>query len=215
MGQARREPCHWVEDATWHRRMFAESMFRWVPEDPMAIVLCYTRGRLLFETPGDLRFLDQRGLAVRDFAGRIDDIMARHIREGFRVAGESIANDCLAVIDVSPRQAAQLEFAAQPISSRFREAERVVEGIPLPNPFTLVWELRQLRSMYTAVDDMIEDAYCDLAQELHDAGRTWQQIAQVSPTCYGDVNQVRARIAEQRRLRGESGDPRRSPEHRY
>lgn len=195
--------------------MFSQSMFRWVPEDPMSIVLCYTRGRLIFETPGHLRFLDQRGLAVRDFAGRIDDIMVRHLRAGFAKAGEQVARQCLAVIDVSPTEAAQLEFAAQPTSGRMPETDRVQQDVPLANPFTLVWELRQLRSMYTAVDNLIEDAYCDLAQELHDAGRSWRELAQASPTSYGDTHYVQARIAEQRRLRGEPGDTRRTPEHRY
>lgn len=216
MGCAEREPRYWVEDTTWHRRMFGQSMFRWAPEDPMVIALNYTRGRLTFDTAGHLRFLDQQGLAIRDFAGRIDDVIAAHIREGIRTGGERLAQDCLSIIDVSPLDAAMLEFGASSVGRVLPEVVRVQRDVPLPNPFTLVWELRQLRSMYTAADHLIEDAYCDLALELHDegAGLSWSRLAQVTPTCY-DGDTVKTRVQAQRAARGHPGDLRRTPEQRY
>ena len=47
-----RDPADWIEDMTWHRRMFRHSKFRWVPEDPIAIALTWTRGQLIYDTPG-------------------------------------------------------------------------------------------------------------------------------------------------------------------
>lgn len=181
----------------------------------MVIALSYTRGRLTFDTPGHLRFLDEQGLAVRDFAGRIDDVIAAHIREGIRTGGERLAQDCLTVIDISPLDAAMLEFGASSVGRILPEVARVQHDVPLPNPFTLVWELRQLRSMYTAADHLIEDAYCDLAMELHnDAGLNWGRLAQVTPTCY-DGDTVKARVQTQREARGDPGDLRRKPQQRY
>ncbi len=40
---AARKPSDWLEDMTWHRRMYDQSKFRWVPEDPMSIALTWTK----------------------------------------------------------------------------------------------------------------------------------------------------------------------------
>lgn len=214
MAAALREPEHWVEDTQWHRRMYAQSMFRWAPEDPVTVALRWTRGRVVFETPGHLRLLDRQLLQLRDFAAQIDDIMAGRLRLASKLGSSMITSRCLELISMTADESALLRWSAPPDEPpRMREADRVLAGIPVPNPFTQIWELRQLRSMYTAADNLLEDAYCDLAAELFDAGTSWDRLAQVTSHFVGTGLQMR--VQEQRELRGEPGDPRRVPEQRY
>lgn len=208
-----RVPLDWVEDMSWHRRMYRQSMFRWAPEDPMALALQWTKGRLVYSTPKDFAVLDQQLLALRGFAGQIDDAMAPKLREA-RI--RSTRNNWLAGLDLiglSELEVDILDFHAPGLVTPNREVKRALRGIPVPNPFSQVWELRQMRSMYTAAEHLLEDALCDLAVEL--APRLgWDFLGQLMtrPTPGRNLEWI---VDEQRDARGQPGDPRREPEHRY
>ncbi len=209
---AARKPSDWLEDMTWHRRMYDQSKFRWVPEDPMSIALTWTKGRVEFTTPGHLRRLDIQLHELRYYAGGIQDAMldplalARERCPDYR-AGLELVGMTKTDVDI-------LRYNA--LSGRVRnhpEARRALRGIPLPNPFSQVWELRQMHGMYAAADNILEDTFCDLATELaEDLG--WDSIAPLT-VIHRTGNGVRLRVEQQRRERGLPGDPRRRVEQRY
>lgn len=214
---ALREPSDWLEDLTWHRRMYGQSLFRWVPEDPMGIALKWTRGRVEFTTPGHLQRLDIQLQSLREYAGGIQDAMvgplaaARRCKD-YRAGLELIG---MTQMDVEIlRRNAMGGYAQDRVRNRNHpEAKRALRGIPLPNPFSQVWELRQMHGMYAAADNILEDTFCDLAAELAEA-RGWDNLAPLS-VLHRTGNGVRLRVEQQRRARGLPGDPRRRAEQRY
>lgn len=212
---AMRDPADWVEDAAWHRRMFGQSHFRWVPEDPMSIMLVWTRGRLVYDRPGHLRFLDAQLLGLRDFAAGIDDAMVPLLREAQRECSAQHWAIGLGLIDMTQRDVSVLRHGASAAlaPAQHREASRALQGIPLANPFSQVWELRQMRAMYAAAEDLIEDVFCDLAVELsqdHD----WDELATHTRTHHSGRT-LQMRVTDQREIRGMPGDARRIPEQCY
>lgn len=209
----RRDPSAWVEDMQWHRRMFGQSYFRWVPEDPMALALSWTRGRVLHETPRHLRDLDTQLVALRDHAAGLEHAVppllavarqrcsAVDYRAGLRLAG------------VTPRSLATMRFRSPARPAPHPDVERAVSGWPWPNPFSQVWELQQVRAMYRAAEDLLEDAFCDLVLELV-PHHGWQHIAE-STVYSNSVRGLQTRVEWQRDARGEPGDARRTPEQVY
>jgi len=209
-----RDPVDWIEDMTWHRRMFSQSHFRWVPEDPMSIALTWTRGRCAYSTPGQLRRLDEQLLSLRDYSAGIDDAMIEPLADAKRRSRPADYTAGLQLVGMTPTDVAIIRHSA--LSGRVthhREAARALRGIPLPNPFSQVWELRQMRGMYAAAENLLEDTFCDLAVELMPA-QGWDNLAKM--TLYHRTSRtLQARIQEQRETRGGPGDPRRLPEQRY
>lgn len=208
-----REPADWIEDMTWHRRMFRQSHFRWVPEDPMSIALTWTRGRLVHETPHHLRLLDNQLSALRGFACGIDDAMLGPLADAKRRCTTGTWKAGLELVGLTPRDIEVLRHGAPAEIAPHQEAKRALRGIPLPNPFSQVWELRQMRSMYAAAENLLEDVICDLAIELApDQG--WHNISQVT-RFHRSARALQHRVEAQRAERGEPGDPRREPLQRY
>jgi hypothetical protein len=80
------------------------------------------------------------------------------------------------------------------------EAKRALRGIPLPNPFSQVWELRQMHGMYAAADNILEDTFCDLATELAEE-LGWDSIVPLT-VIHRTGNGVRLRVEQQRREPG-------------
>ncbi len=206
-------PEAWVEDVTWHRRMFRESKFRWAPEDPMRIALTWTRGRVVHETPGDLKRLDEQLMGLRDYASHIDDAMVARLEEAKHRCTRADYEAGLGLIGLTQLDVDILQFHARRQPTPNRAVKRALSGIPWPNPFSQVWELRQMRSMYTAADNLLEDAALDLAVELAPT-HGWDYLAQLMRSAHSGKN-LQWLVDEQRRERGEPGDPRRSPEQRY
>lgn len=207
-----RAPEDWLEDMTWHRRMYDQSKFRWVPEDPMAIALQWTRGRVEFTTPGHLRRLDVQLHALRDYAAGIQDAMldplalARNRCRDY-AAGLQLVGMTSTEVDILRHSALSGKVHNHP------EARRALRGIPLPNPFSQVWELRQMHGMYAAADNILEDTFCDLANELADK-RGWDSLAPL--TLHHHTGRgLQMRVSQQRLARGLPGDPRRIMEQRY
>lgn len=211
---ALREPSDWLEDMTWHRRMYDQSKFRWVPEDPMSIALTWTKGRVEFTTPGHLRRLDVQLSALREYAGGIQDAMLDPLALARRRCSGPDYRAGLDLIGMTQTDVDILRYNA--LGGRVRnhpEAKRALRGIPLPNPFSQVWELRQMHGMYAAAVDLLEDTFCDLADEL--AGeRGWDSLVPLT-VHHHTGNGVRLRVEQQRRNRGLPGDPRRRLEQRY
>ncbi len=208
-----RDPGDWVEDMSWHRRMFAQSKFRWAPEDPMALALTWARGRLVYDSPAHLRLLDERRMDLADFASQIDDAMVAPLTEARRRCKRKDWLAGLELIGLTPTDVEILEFHAHRRPIPNREVRRALRGIPLPNPFSQVWELRQMRSMYTAAENLLEDTLCDLVVELAPT-QGWDYLGQLMSYPISGSS-LRWLVDEQRRDRGEPGDPRRVPAQHF
>lgn len=208
-----RDPSAWLDDVTWHRRMFAQSQFRWVPEDPMSIALRWTRGRLEYDSPRDLSFLDDRLHSLRDYTAGIDDSMLAPLADAQRRCAPRQWADGLQLVGLTDRDVQGLRHAAPGVVKPHPQASRALRGIPLRNPFTDVWELRQIRGMYTAAEDLIEDTFCDLATELAPT-LGWTLLAGMT-RYHRSARTLQRRVEAQRLVRGEPGDPRRVPQQRY
>lgn len=193
--------------------MFAQSVFRWVPEDPLGVALTWTRGRLVYETPAHLRLLNEQILGLRAHAARIDDAMAEPLTLAQTLCTPQDWHHGLSTIGITPTQASIIRRGApREQLTPHPDVPRLLRKIPVPNPFSQVWELRQLRSLYAAAEDILEDTFCDLALDL-EPQQGWQTLAAL--TNHYSAGALQLRVTEQRSLRGEPGDPRRSPEHHY
>lgn len=211
---ALRSPADWLEDMTWHRRMYGQSKFRWVPEDPLSIALRWTKGRLEHTTPGHLRRLDVQIHDLRNYAAGIQDAMLEPLTQARERCTKGDYETGLALVGLTSTDVGILRHSA--IAGRVHnhpEARRALQGIPLPNPFNQVWELRQMHGMYEAADNILEDTFCDLATELTEE-RGWDEIAAVT-LWHSTGLGLQRRVQQQRQDRGEPGDPRRHQMQRY
>ncbi len=209
-----RDPKDWVEDMAWHRRMFAQSRFRWAPEDPYALALIWTKGRLVYETPKHFHLLDEQIYALKAFSSQIDDTMAALLAEADQRCTTRDWGSGLELVGLTPTDVHTLRVGAQRIRGPLnREARRALRGIPLPNPFSQIWELRQMRAMYRAAEDLLEDTFCDLAVELS-TGQSWHNLSQLT-LCHRSGRTLQRRVEAQREERGAPGDPRREPVEQY
>lgn len=209
-----RQPEDWLEDMAWHRRMYRQSRFRWVPEDPLAIALTWTRGRLEHQTVAHLHQLDVQLRELRTFAAGIDDATIPLLRRARRHSLSDGWGEGLALVGLTAEGADELcRRTARPGGHSHPDARRALRGFPLPNPWSQVWELLQVRSMYAAAEDLIEDVFCDLTLELKPL-HGWRPLAEVTLR-HRTETALQVRVQEQRKTRGEPGDPRRIPEQRY
>lgn len=209
-----RHPDDWLEDMAWHRRMYRQSRFRWVPEDPLGIALTWTRGRLEHQTVAHLHALDVQLADLRTFAAGIDDATTPLLRRARRDSPSDAWHEGLVLVGLSAVGAEELCLrTARPGGHSHPEARRALSGFPLPNPWSQVWELLQVRSMYAAAEAIIEDVFCDLALELEPA-HGWKPLAEVTLR-HRTAALLQGRVQEQRDARGEPGDPRRTAEQRY
>lgn len=207
-----RSPEQWLEDVRWHRRMFAQSHFRWVPEDPLHIALDYSHGRVLFETPAHLSRLDDQLMELREWKGQITDAMAAPLRQARSRYTRAKWDQALDLIGLTEYDARVLIGTAHQQTRQNPDVRRVLRGFPLPNPLTNVWELRQMESMYQAAENLLEDALCDLVEELAPR-HGWANLAAV--TVGRTERQLRFRLERQLQERGGPGDPRRAPHQHY
>lgn len=205
----------WVDDVRWHRQMYGQSRFRWAPEDPLTIASRLTAGRLTFSTPRHLHQLEQALAVLSSHQARIAAALAPPLREVRHEFGASWT-EVLKEVALSPLEARIILWscpgsgASQDVPDA--DAQRAIRGLPLPNPLTEIWELRQVALMYEAAWDLLEDALCDLVHELAPT-RDLAQIAR--HTTSGDRLQLEFRLARQRERRGEPGDVRRLTVQHY
>ncbi|WP_148221031.1 hypothetical protein [Xylanimonas cellulosilytica] len=209
----RRDPREWVEDMGWHRRMFDQSYFRWMPEDPMSLALTWTKGRVLYETPRHLRFLDEQFVALRTYAAGIEHAMVPFLDDAQERCSKDAWRSGLELVGLTSDDVSLLRFYAPAQQAPHKEVRRALRGWPLQNPFSRIWELRQMRAMYAAAENLLEDTFCDLAVELAPK-HGWQNLSQV--TLYNNfASGLQQRVDWQREERGEPGDPRRRPAQSY
>ena len=209
-----RSSSNWEEDVVWHRRMYGQSHFRWVTEDVLSIATRYTRGRLKFSTPAHLSNLDVQLLSLLGHTDQIRLAMAAPLREVRGAYGRRWGS-ALKLINMTELDARVITWSAigtTPDQVTNSDAGRALRGIPLPNPLTEIWELRQMLAMHQAAVDVLEDASCDLVLELTPS----RGLGPLAPlTLSRTPAQLAMRVNEQRELRGEPGDPRRIPEQTY
>lgn len=215
-GAPRRErsTADWREDVLWHRRMYRQSRFRWAAENATNIAMRSTRGRLEFSTPGHLAALESHRMELLGYTDQVRLAMASPLREA-RSAYGARWGTALALVGMPTMDARIIIWSAvgtTPEQVTNTDVRRVLRGIPLPNPLTEVWELKQLHSMFQAAGDLLEDAVCDLVHELRDH----HGLGSLAPlTVSGNADQLRMRIEAQREQRGEPGDRRRIPQQQY
>ncbi|GAA1435900.1 hypothetical protein GCM10009616_34210 [Microlunatus lacustris] len=209
-----RSAADWREDILWHRQMYRQSRFRWAAENATNIAMRSTRGRLEFSTPKHLAALEVHRMELLGYTDQIRLAMASPLREA-RSAYGARWGTALALVGMSTMDARIIIWSAvgtTPDQVTNTDVRRVLRGIPLPNPLTEVWELRQLHSMFQAASDLLEDAVCDLVHELSDH----HGLDALAPlTVSSAADQLRMRIEAQREQRGEPGDRRRIPQQRY
>lgn len=204
-----RDPRDWVEDMAWHRRMFAESHFRWAPEDPYALALTWTRGRLVYESIEHFRLLDKQIYDLNVYAVQIEDAIAPLLAEAHERCNSAEWGRGLDLVGLTSLEVQILRHSASPQRGRpHPEVRRALRGIPLPNPFSQVWELRQMRAMYQAAENVLEDTLCDLALELIGTGMSWQMLS-LQTQMHRSARTLQLRVDDQRGLRGGPGDDRR------
>lgn len=209
-----RLPADWREDVLWHRQMYRQSRFRWAPENATNIAMRTTRGRLEFSTPGQLATLERQRMELLGYTDQVRLAMAVPLREARKAYGPRWGS-ALALIGMPTIDARIITWSAvgaRPDQATNADVRRVLHGIPLPNPLTEVWELRQLHSMFEAAGDLLEDAVCDLVMELRDH----HGLTALAPlTVSGIADQLWMRVERQRDKRGEPGDRRRVPQQQY
>lgn len=193
--------------------MFRQSNFRWLPEDPVTIALVWTKGRVLYETPGELRLLEGQLIELRTYASGISHAMVPRLAEAEERSRSGDWASGLELLGLAPKDVDSLRFCCPRQVTPHREVRRALRGWPYQNPFSQVWELQQMRSMYTAAENLLEDAFCDLVVELaQDLG--WQNLSQMLRYNRSERS-LRQFVEWQRQARGESGDARRRPVHSY
>lgn len=179
----------------------------------MAIALHYTRGRLRYETHEDLQRLSDQLMDLLDEASVVERAIGRPLR---LVRNEPAVHwhSALEVVGLRLQDADLILWHASIRGSReTSEIRRVMSGLPWSNPLTQVWELRQLSALYQAAVGILEDAVCDLADEL--VGE-WRDLSRVAPlTSSRTAGQLLLRIDENRKRRGGPGDGRRQVGQRY
>lgn len=204
---------HWVDDVLEHRRMFRQSRFQWAPEDAVHIALARARGRCDFSTPDHLRVLAAQQAEQRQWAGQIESAMAAYLRLAEVRLARAAWTTALAAVEMNRHEVEDvMARVVDGHSHTNRDVRRALHGIPLPNPLTQAWELRQMLAMHQAADDLLEDTLCDLVLELA-AQKGWDALA--SSTADAHAQQLRVRVERQRRLRGIPGDSRRLPQQRF
>ena len=180
----------------------------------MSLALHWTRGRVLYETPAHLRLLDRQIIELHLYATGIDVARASLLEEARALSTSLDWRAGLALLGLTQSDVRSLRLAVLGLEvGPHREVRRALRGWPFPNPFSRVWELQQMRAMYQAAEDVLEDALCDLAVELAPE-YGWSSVSQV--TRYNNsTKQLQARVEHQRAKRGEHGDPRRVPAQTY
>lgn len=205
--QWQREPKDWLEDLEWHFRMYRPACFQWAPEAPHQLALQWLNNRLVFDRPADVRFLDRRRVDVLEAAGASTDAMVPYIADTTLCPDRAKALELIGLTDLD------LRILKRPFVPPGAEKQpyvaQALKGWPLPNPFSLLWELKQVREMWQAADDLVEDTFADLVLELVPQ-HGWHNLAQLT-RWHNAADALQFRVEDQRRGRGAPGDPRRAP----
>lgn len=210
-----RAPERWLGDMHAHRRQYRQSRFRWFPHDAMHVASQYARGRLEFTTPGHLRALDRSICELHEWLGEIRDALGCELKEARRRCSTADWAAALEVLGYRDLDARIVIGTAHPMhegADRNPDVQLALEEYPYVNPLTNAWELRQVESLYYAGELLLDDALCDLAEELGE-WHSLDNLAALTSDRYG--SQLQARIQRQRGSRGGPGDARRAVRQAY
>lgn len=195
----------WPEDLYWHKRMFRQSRFRWSSADAVSIVTAMSGGQVDFNGLRGLRTLLEMQGSV--------DAYALECRQLMVAAAQHAANELEAVhvvadaLEIAPVHVAPTAWLAMSADDTRANVQRVLTGIPLTNPLTQAWELKQLWRLYVAARTVLEDTICDLIDEASGV----DEHALVTAAGMSDAAALRERVQRARTERGGPGDLRRSP----
>lgn len=199
----------WLDDLGWHKRMFLESRFRWTGEHVMSIVTRHTGGQLSFRTVAHLELLRRYQGQVQAYSDRCRLAMAdplllarATLGGGWGPTGRAVG---LSVVDC--KATVWLAVGEPPEARTNLNVARALRDLPFVNPLIEAWELKQVWRMYEAAAGVVEDAICDLVDEL-----VGSRPADVLAVAAGmTVGGMWRRIADAHDARGWPGDPRRIP----
>jgi hypothetical protein len=204
----------WLDDLTWHKRMYRPARFRWWPEHLVDICTRTTGGQLDFTTVADLRLLQQHRSAVTDVVDTFNGAIGQRLADAYLTIGSydtigaelglTITDIRIMVIWSAPENTSPDGWTHPQIS----RVLRVVGRQPFRNPLIETWELLQLQRMYQAAAHVFEDLTVDLIGELR-GHRPDEVLAAASRS--GTVERMQRRIERAHDARGGPGDPRRYP----
>lgn len=200
----------WLDDVRWHKQMFRQSRFQWDAHDVLRIVTGSTGGQLDFTTVAHLRRLQSSQDQVCDFSAQCQVAMAEPLGRARSRLGWEWTTEVLGLTVVECTMALALAGGTgqEPPND---EVRRVLRQLPLTNPVTQAWELKQLWRLHEAARDVLEDAICDLLVELL-AGHPSDELKRATGPLTGSPA---LRVECARLERGGPGDPRRIPRQRF
>ena len=199
----------WVEDLYWHRHGFRQSQRKWDAEMVMRLACHRTRGRLSFTTVAHLRTLAGQLDQLRGYTGQIELAMGDPLRE-LRDVCPDTWQSMLRVVDLPVIDARVILWSLTGTTLRDRTnptVARALAQIPLPNPLSEIWELRQIYDLYSAAVELLEDTLLDLVEELSQTRPIAALQALLRPSLVGDLT---SRLQLHHQTRGHPGDPRRA-----
>lgn len=204
----------WLEDLYWHRQMFKPARTQWDGREVIDVVTRHTNGQLEFSTLADLESLsvtkgelDAAVQLVEKSLGVAAQRAAIAFCGDWSAVGEQVGLDWRDLRRMAEVAARTPAFVSHP------DVRVAVQEVPSRNPLSEAWEIKQLRSLWVAAAQMVEDAACDLIEELVDAGLGWDSL--LVSVWDGDAHALRARVRRNRDARGAPGDPRRRARQRF
>jgi len=200
----------WLDDLRWHKKMYRESRFRWTGQDAVGIVTWETGGQTEFVTLADLELLQRIQYKVLGLADPARNAMAQRLQLAYDAFGDGWAttSEALGLSEVECSAAVWFAEHAAPEDFDSVNVRRVLKFVPFRNPLIEAWELKQLVRVFEAAGNLLEDAICDLAQELLPTRPEAAIAAAMNTSPLGVTQRVAAALEE----RGGAGDERRIPE---
>ena len=201
------ETAVWLEDLYWHRQMFKPARTQWDRREVIDIVTRHTGGQLEFSTVGDLEHLSVAKGEIDSAIRRIEKSLGAAAQRAavafgdWSAVGEKVGYDWRALRRMAETAARTPAFVPHP------DVHIAVREVPARNPLSEAWEIKQLRSLWAAASQMVEDTLCDLVEELVEIGVGWESLL---PAVWDrSPESLKARVELNRVSRGQPGDPRR------
>lgn len=200
----------WLDDLRWHKKMYRESRFRWWGQHAVDIVTWETGGQTEFVTLGHLEELQRHQYRVLDQACVVRNAMAQRLQLASDAYGDDWVTVSAALGLTEVECASAVWFAGYAPAEEFESAnvQRVLKFVPFRNPLIEAWELKQLLRLFEAAADLLEDAICDLVEELLPT----RPVAAIAAAADTPASGLQQRVDQARDERGAAGDSRRIPE---
>lgn len=202
----------WWTDFYWHKVMFRQSYNQWGLEHVYNVLMRFTNGQLEFTTFKDLRHLAEIHWNATDY----EELFRRTMLVEMQTIKDYFPYDDARqqIWDAIGFKRGEVSYllslatgvAIEPRS--FLDTKRALAHWPSQNPFSRLWELRQMQLLLLAVLGLIRDLRADLTLEL--APRIgWDTLRSFAPDYTPQA------LADHREEYGEPGDLRREPRQIY